>query len=116
MVKNISEVGISLGSSVSRTSFSVRNLKNIEHSRLQVTLVNNSLENKLVSSQDSDGDTDAELNILSLNHFCGDVVEDRSEGEGSDLCDLQAIPRKKKNSVKRKKGSKNGPQHKKNIQ
>ena len=88
MVKNISEVGISLGSSVSRTSFSVRNLKNIEHSRLQVTLVNNSLENKIVSSQDSDGDTDAELNILALNHFCGDVVEDRSEGEGSDLCDL----------------------------
>jgi len=57
-----------------------------------------------------------ELNILILNHFCGDVVEDRSEGEGSDLCDLQDIPRKKKNSVKRKKGSKNGPQHKKNIQ
>jgi len=81
VVKNISEVGISLGSSASRTSFSVRNLKNIEHSRLQVTpLVNNSLENKRVSSQDSDGDTDAELNILALNHFCGDVVEDRSEG------------------------------------
>jgi hypothetical protein len=31
-----------------------------------------------------------------LNQFCGDVVDGRSEGEGSDLCDLQAVPRKKK--------------------
>ena len=56
------------------------------------------------------------MNILALNHFCGDVVEGHSEGESSDLCDLQAVPRKKKNSSKKKKGSKNGSKHKKNKQ
>lgn len=88
VIKNISHVGISLGSSVSKTSKSIRNLKNIELDRIHAPPVLNSSIEKIASPVDCGGFTDDEINILALNQFCGEVVKGLSEGYGSDLCDL----------------------------
>jgi hypothetical protein len=47
-------------------------------------------------------DSDGELDILTLNHFCGEVTETLSDGDASDLCDLQAIIHKRKRNVLKK--------------
>jgi hypothetical protein len=82
-------------------------LKHIEKSKLRlaykdfnVPCSNSANKDHVFSLYDSDG----ELDILTLNHFCGEVTETLSDGDASDLCDLQAIiPRKKRSSSQKKK-------------
>jgi hypothetical protein len=47
-------------------------------------------------------DSDDEINLLELHELCGDVTENFSDGDGSNLYDLQAIPRKNKTNSKKK--------------
>ena len=48
-------------------------------------------------------DSEDELDFLAINQLCGEIAEGMSEGEASDLYDLQAVPQKNKSSSKKKK-------------
>jgi len=103
VARNISKVEVLLGLDDTSVSKSINNLKHVERSRLHVLPKQKELH---ASSKQLDcnlTDSEDELDLLAINQLCGEIAEGMSEGEASDLYDLQAVPQKNKSSSKKKK-------------
>ena len=99
---NISKVGVLLGSDDTSVSKSINNLKHVERSRLHVLPKQKELHASSKQLHCNLSDSEDELDLLAINQLCGEIAEGMSEGEASDLYDLQAVP-KKINQVHKKK-------------
>lgn len=101
-------MGFFVGSSDNKISKSVNILKHMEFDRQCVPP-------KVAVDQHKDAfnlkcctdDSNDEINLLELHELCGDVTENFSGGDSSNLYDLQVVPRKNKTSSKKKNKANN---------
>ena len=103
VARNISKVEVLLGSDDTSVSKSINNLKHVERSRLHVLPKQKELHASSKQLHCNLSDSEDELDLLAINQLCGEIAEGMSEGEASDLYDLQAVPQKNKSSSKKKK-------------
>jgi len=97
---NLHNIGISLGSSVDDIQVSVNSFMNTELDRFSI-YANNNFFSKIVGDPLNDVVSDDELDHLTLNHICGDLIEDGDTN--SHLCITDVVPRKKKSSSSKKR-------------
>jgi hypothetical protein len=99
----VTNLGINLGDSTHNPSFCINKLKKLESDRLSSDPSPNNKLDTVTKLDFSILESVDELNLLTLNQICGEVVEGFSAGEASGLDDLHAVPRRKTRSSKNKK-------------
>jgi hypothetical protein len=107
---NLSNIGVNLGKNDSEVSYSIKFLKTLEAKCLPPKLSSKVMEDDLRPAF-LDNDEDDDLDSITLNHLCGDLMEEVMDEDSDHLSsEFQAVfkKNKSKSSTKKKKIAKIG--------
>jgi len=100
MLQSASILGVSFGSNAQEISESIKNLKDLESSRITSSNVLN-IQNNVIDDTSTVCSVEETVDLEMLNLICADIAEDLCDGGCDPLCLQTPVSRSKKVKPKR---------------